>query len=128
MPRQPNFLLVSTDQHRADHLGCYGNPIVRTPAIDTLASRGLIFDNFFVACPICMPNRVAILTGRMPTTNGTRHNGIPLELDAVTFVDQLRDAGYHTGLVGKAHFQNITGRPLKQRDIFPGDPPAPQKR
>ena len=127
MPRQPNFLLVSTDQQRADHLGCYGNPIVRTPAIDRLASRGLTFDNFFVACPICMPNRVAILTGRMPTTNGTRHNGIPLELDALTFVDQLREAGYHTGLVGKAHFQNITGHPLKQRDIFPGDPPVPRQ-
>ncbi|MXW84505.1 MAG: sulfatase-like hydrolase/transferase [Boseongicola sp. SB0667_bin_21] len=76
MPRQPNFLLVSTDQQRADHLGCYGNPIVRKPAIDTLASRGPAFGNFFVASPICMPNRVAILTGRMPTTNGTRHNGI----------------------------------------------------
>jgi len=119
MSTRPNFLFITTDQQRADHLGCYGNSIVKTPAIDGLASRGLVFDNFFVACPICMPNRVAILTGRMPTTNGTRHNGIPLDLDAVTFVDQLRDAGYHTGLVGKAHFQNITGHPLQQRDIFP---------
>ena len=37
MDRQPNFLLIITDQHRADHLGCYGNPIVRTPSIDRLA-------------------------------------------------------------------------------------------
>lgn len=119
MSARPNFLFITTDQQRADHLGCYGNSIVKTPAIDSLASRGLSFDNFFVACPICMPNRVAILTGRMPTTNGTRHNGIPLDLDAVTFVSQLRDAGYHTGLVGKAHFQNIAGHPVEQKDIFP---------
>lgn len=119
MAAQPNFLFITTDQQRADHLGCYGNKIVKTPAIDSLAARGMLFENFFVACPICMPNRVAILTGRMPTTNGTRHNGIPLSLDAVTFVSQLRDAGYHTGLVGKAHLQNITGRAVDQPNIFP---------
>ena len=62
---------------------------------------GRVFDNFYVACPICMPNRIAILTGRMPSTNGSRHNGIPLPLDAVTFVDVLRAGGYHTGLVKK---------------------------
>ena len=40
MARQPNILLISTDQQRADHLGCYGNSVVRTPAIDGLAARG----------------------------------------------------------------------------------------
>lgn len=109
MADRPSFLLISTDQQRADHLGCYGNKVLRTPAIDGLAANGLTFENFFVACPICMPNRIAILTGRMPTTSGCRHNGIPLDLSAETFVDQLRRAGYHTGLVGKAHFQSITG-------------------
>ena len=54
---RPNFLLIITDQHRADHLGCYGNPIVRTPAIDAIAARGAAFDRFFVTCAICMPNR-----------------------------------------------------------------------
>ncbi len=127
MARQPNILLISTDQQRADHLGCYGNPVVRTPAIDSLAARGTVFDRFYVACPICMPNRAAILTGRMPTVNGTRHNGVPLARDAVTFVDVLRAGGYHTGLVGKCHAQNITGKPLEVTAIFPqsatGTPP-----
>lgn len=127
MARQPNILLISTDQQRADHLDCYGNPVVRTPAIDSLAARGTVFDRFYVACPICMPNRAAILTGRMPTVNGTRQNGIPLARDAVTFVDVLRAGGYHTGLVGKCHAQNITGKPLEVAAIFPqtatGTPP-----
>ena len=127
MTGQPNILLISTDQQRADHLGCYGNPVVKTPTIDSLAARGTVFDRFYVACPICMPNRVAILTGRMPTVNGTRHNGVPLARDAVTFVDVLRAGGYHTGLVGKCHAQNITGKPLDVTAIFPrpatGSPP-----
>jgi arylsulfatase A-like enzyme len=117
MSGPPNFLFITTDQQRADHLGCYGNKIVKTSAIDNLAERGLLFEQFYVACPICMPNRVAILTGRMPTINGTRHNGIPLSRDAVTFVDILRAGGYHTGLVGKSHAQNITGHPLRPHRV-----------
>lgn len=125
---QPNFLLITTDQQRADHLGCYGNTIVKSPAIDGLAARGILFEQFYASCPICMPNRIAILTGRMPTVNGTRHNGIPLSRDAVTFVDILRAGGYHTGLVGKSHAQNITGRELDEKNSnqsgYPGiEPP-----
>jgi len=108
LAKKPNFLFIITDQHRADHLGCYGNPIVQTPNIDSLASRGLTFDEFYVSCPICMPNRATILTGRTPTANGVRQNGIPLALDSVTFVDLLRAEGYSTGLIGKGHFQNIS--------------------
>lgn len=108
MAKKPNFLFIITDQHRADHLGCYGNPIVQTPHIDSIAARGLTFDEFYVSCPICMPNRATILTGRTPTANGVRQNGIPLSNDAVTFVDLLKADGYNTGLIGKAHFQNIS--------------------
>ena len=108
MAKKPNFLFIVTDQQRADHLGCYGNPIVRTPNIDSLARRGLACGEFYVSCPICMPNRATILTGRTPTANGVRQNGIPLSLDAVTFVDLLKADGYSTGLIGKAHFQNLS--------------------
>lgn len=60
--RKPNVLLIVTDQHRADHLGCYGNAVVRTPHIDGIAQRGVRFDRFFVASPICMPNRATLMT------------------------------------------------------------------
>jgi arylsulfatase A-like enzyme len=106
---RPNFLLFITDQHRADHLGCYGNRIVRTPNIDALAADGVSFDNFHVASPICMPNRATLMTGRMPSVHGVRHNGIPLSLAATTFADRLRAAGYRTSLIGKSHLQNMTG-------------------
>lgn len=109
MKKQPNYLFIMTDQHRADHLGCYGNPIVKTPNIDQLAAKGTRFDRFYVANPICMCNRASILTGRMPSQHGVRHNGIPLSTTSTTFVDLLRDAGYKTALIGKSHIQNMTG-------------------
>ena len=111
MTTRPNFLLFVTDQHRADHLGCFGNAQVRTPHIDAIAKDGTRFDRFYVANPVCMPNRASMMTGRMPSAHGVRHNGIPLSRDDVTFVELLAAAGYHTALCGKSHLQNFTGRP-----------------
>ncbi|MEM9442532.1 MAG: sulfatase-like hydrolase/transferase, partial [Pseudomonadota bacterium] len=111
MSKRPNFLFIITDQHRADHLGCYGNSFVRTPHIDSIAAKGRRFDRFYVANPICMPNRASIMTGRMCSVHGARHNGIPLSRDHTTFVELLRDAGYATGLIGKSHLQSFTGLP-----------------
>jgi len=105
---RPNFLLFITDQHRADFLGCYGHPVLRTPNIDSIAARGTAFDKFHVASPVCQPNRASLMTGRMPSVHDVRSNGIPLSMDAVTFVDLLRDAGYATALIGKSHLQNFT--------------------
>lgn len=109
--RRANFLVFVTDQQRADHLGCYGNTVVRTPHIDALASRGVVFDRFYVASPVCMPNRAALATGRMPSVAGVRMNGVPLSLSAATHVDALRGAGWRTALIGKCHLQNMTDSP-----------------
>jgi arylsulfatase A-like enzyme len=111
MAKRPNFLLIMTDQQRADHLGCYGNRVLRTPHIDTLATHGVAFDRCYVATPICMPNRATLMTGRMPSAHGVRHNGIPLSLRATTFVELLRQAGYRTAMVGKSHLQNMLDKP-----------------
>jgi arylsulfatase A-like enzyme len=108
--RRPNFLFFIADQLRADHLGCYGNRVVQTPNIDALAAAGWAADRFFVSSAICMPNRATLMTGRMPSLHGVRHNGIPLSLRATNFVEQLRQNGYRTALVGKSHLQNMTGR------------------
>jgi arylsulfatase A-like enzyme len=108
---RPNFILFITDQHRADFLGCYGHPVLRTPHIDSIAARGTAFDRFYVASPVCMPNRASLMTGRMPSVHGVRSNGIPLSMHAVTFIDLLRDTGYRTALIGKSHLQNFTAWP-----------------
>ena len=130
MTRRPNFLVIMTDQQRADHLGCYGNPVVRTPNIDSIAQRGVRFDRFFVSNPICQPNRAALATGQLTTVNGCRKNGIPLSLDSTTYADILRGAGYRTGLVGKAHFQNVSPVEAKSPPLrgAGSPPPAPFDR
>jgi arylsulfatase len=111
MPRRPNFLFVLTDQQRADHLGCAGTGALRTPSIDAIAARGVRFERHHVAMPICMPNRATLVTGRMPSCHGVRHNGIELPLDFVTVPELLADAGYATALIGKSHLQNFTAVP-----------------
>ncbi len=120
MTKRPNFLFIITDQHRADHLGCYGNGIVQTPHIDSIAAKGKRWERFYVANPICMPNRASIMTGRMCSAHGARHNGIPLSKDHTTFVELLRDAGYRTGLIGKSHLQSFSGLPAT--NTFKADP------
>jgi len=116
MSGRPNILYIMTDQHRADWLGCAGHPVVKTPNIDCLAAQGTRFTDFYVTSPVCMPNRGAIFTGRYPSVNGLRHNGLPLPTDANTFVDVLRSGGYHTALIGKSHLQPFTDRPIKRED------------
>jgi arylsulfatase A-like enzyme len=115
MSKQPNFVLFITDQHRVDYLSCYGHPVLNTPHIDSIAARGTRFENFYVATPVCMPNRATLMTGRMPSVHGARGNGLPLPLSSNTFVDALRACGYATALVGKSHLQNFTGFPPIQK-------------
>ena len=118
--RRPNIVMFITDQQRADWLGCNGHPVLRTPHIDSIAARGVSFDRFYVASPVCMPTRASVMTGRMPSVHGVRANGTPLSRSAVTFVDLLRDAGYATALIGKSHLQTFTGMPALMK------PPAPR--
>lgn len=108
---KPNFLIFITDQHRAGHLGCYGNPLVQTPNIDALARDGTRFERAYVANPVCMPNRGSIMTSRMSSVHGARSNGVPLPLESVTFADLLTEFGYRTALIGKSHLQNMEDKP-----------------
>jgi arylsulfatase A-like enzyme len=109
--RRPNVLVIMTDQHRADHLGCYGNVVVQTPHIDGLAARGTLFERCYVTSPSCMPNRASFMTVRMPSLHGVRQNGIPLPQRNRTFVEIMRMAGYRTALIGKSHLQNMQDLP-----------------
>src|SRR3984893_14308993 len=106
--RRAKFLFFITEQHRGHYLGCSGHPVLRTPPIDSIAARGTRFDRFYVATPVCLPNRATLMTGRMPSLHGVRSNGMPLPLQSNTFVDALRAGGYATALVGKSHLQNFS--------------------
>ena len=111
MSKPVNFLFFITDQQRADYLGCAGHPVLRTPHIDSIAAAGTRFDRFYVASPVCMPNRASLLTGRYPSAHGLRYNGNYLSWRANTFVDVLRAGGYRTAHIGKSHIQPMTNAP-----------------
>jgi len=106
MTEPSNVLFIITDQQRADHCGFAGNPTVKTPHLDQIASQGTVFNNAWVSNPVCMPNRSTILTGRMPSAHGVIFNDRSLDWGANTFVRRFRKSGYRTGLIGKSHLQH----------------------
>jgi arylsulfatase A-like enzyme/Flp pilus assembly protein TadD len=98
-----NVLLVTLDTTRADHLGCYGFPLARTPAIDRLAAEGVRCADAVSAAPITLPSHSTILTGLYPPAHGVRDNGTyALGDDAVTLAERLKRAGYRTQAIVSA--------------------------
>lgn len=106
---RPNILLICTDQQRYDALGCYGNEHISTPAIDGLASEGVLFERCYVQSPVCAPSRASLLTGRYPHTHGLWANGVAPPPHETLFPRVLADAGYDCGLVGKMHLDACFG-------------------
>ncbi len=109
MSEKMNVLFIITDAQRADHMGCAGNPIVKTPNLDRLASEGIRFTNHFCTNPICMPNRATLATGVYPNVHGVRSNGINLRQDIPTVFQTLRKRGWYTAAIGKIHHQYWLG-------------------
>ena len=99
-----NLLMITNDQHRADCLGCYGNPVIRTPNTDRLAGEGVRFSNYFVHAPQCVPSRVSLHTGRYPHVHRVPTNSYLLPDDEETLAKTLNTAGYRTACVGEMPF------------------------
>ena len=99
---KPNFLILMSDNHSWNHLGCYGDPVVRTPNIDRLAKQGIRFNQAFCAAPSCTPARAAMLTGQdiWRLEEGANLWGI-LPAKFPVYTDLLEDAGYLVGFQGK---------------------------
>ncbi len=115
----PNILLVMSDQHRADWLGCAGAHWIRTPNIDRLAREGVRFANASCDSPVCAPSRSALASGLPCSEVGVLSNRDLYPLDVPTYYQALRAAGYRVGCIGKTdlhkrdHWEGIHGdRPL----------------
>src|SRR6266542_2308728 len=100
---RPNLLIVMTDQQKATAIGLYGNLDVRTPALESLAGRGLLYRYAFTPHPLCVPARVSLWTGRYPHQHGSRTNEILMPEGEHHAARVLRDAGYSLALIGKNH-------------------------
>lgn len=107
MTMKPNILLIMTDQHRQDCLGCYGNPVIETPNLDWLASRGMVFRRAYTPSPSCIPARACLMTGMDPWHTGILGMGRGqgrMGIYPVTLAGVLANCGYHTQGIGKMHF------------------------
>jgi choline-sulfatase len=98
----PNILVVMADQHRADVLGCAGDA-AQTPTLDRLAAAGTRFSSVSCQGPLCMPARASFATERYVRDHGVYTNWAEIAPETPTYMRALRDAGYHTVLLGKTH-------------------------
>jgi arylsulfatase A-like enzyme len=103
-----NILLILTDQHRYDALGCYGAPTCRTPNIDSLAARGVRFDTAYTPCTPCSPARASLFTGLYPHKHRVTGNNSVLDPALPNLASELRGAGYNLGYAGKWHVDEAT--------------------
>lgn len=126
--KKPNIVFILSDDQGAWALGCAGNPEIKTPNLDRLASDGIRFENFFCVSPVCSPARASIVTGKIPSGHGVhdwiRGGNIDIErfpelkdkpvfaseskpiryLDGhTTYTDVLAQNGYVCALSGKWH-------------------------
>ena len=110
MPKQPNIVVLMSDQQRLDTVSCYGlNEVCRTPHIDALAARGIRFDSAFTPTAICSPARASFYTGLYPHKHGVTANGLCLREGVHGLNHYLDEAGYRCGYAGKWHVDEQTG-------------------
>ncbi|MCK4990791.1 MAG: sulfatase-like hydrolase/transferase, partial [Bacteroidales bacterium] len=100
---KPNVIFLLIDDQRNTSLGCAGHPIIKTPVIDDLAGNGVRFSNAFVTTSICAASRASIFTGMHERTHQFTFNTKPLSQRYLqtSYPVLLREAGYHTGFIGK---------------------------
>ena len=120
--RQPNILLIITDQQHAKMMSCAGNTHLKTPAMDSLAQQGVRFVNAYVTNPVCVPSRISMATGTMAGRLGVLNNGdqaeVPPEVDKNSIGKILKRAGYDTFYGGKTHMCRELNPPGAGYDLY----------
>ena len=115
--QKPNIILIITDDQGYGDIGYNGNPHIKTPNLDLLASNSIRFNNFYVS-PVCAPTRSSLLTGRYSLRTGvtdTYNGGAMMSNDEITLAEILKENNYQTGIFGKWHLgDNYPFRPTDQ--------------
>lgn len=119
--RKPNIIFILADDLGYGDLGSYGQRMIKTPHLDTLAAQGMRFTNYYAGCSVCAPSRETLLTGKHTGHTYIRGNFLtdakedpPLPDTAMTVAEWLKRAGYHTALIGKWGLGGETHGPEKQ--------------
>ncbi len=106
---RPNVLFIASDDMRPQ-LGCYGDPTVKSPNLDALAKRGMVFQRSYVQQALCSPSRIAMLSGRYPAATQIFEIGRTLRTtmpDITTMPQHFKNNGYHTRSLGKIYHVGI---------------------
>jgi choline-sulfatase len=114
-----NLLFILSDEHRRDVAGCYGDPIALTPNVDAIAARGARFRNAYTPCPICVPARAALATGRWVHQTKSWDNAAPYHGEPPSWHHRLRDNGHRVVSIGKLHFRATTDDNGFSEEILP---------
>lgn len=101
--QRPNVILIMADQLKATAGHLYGNTFCHTPSMARLANEGVLFQHAFTPHPLCVPARISLWTGQYSHTHGGRRNETLLPAGAQHAFKLWKEAGYHTGLIGKNH-------------------------
>lgn len=121
--RQPNILLITTDQQRADTVGPGAPPFLMAPHFDLLAREGVTFSRAYAESPLCVPSRVSIMTGSSVFTHGMLGNGETSGVidRSTSLPSRLRALGYQTAAIGKMHFGPQRARHGFDEMVLPED-------
>jgi len=103
-PSRPNILVIMSDEHNASVLGCYGNKVIRTPNLDRLALRGIVFEDCYCNSPLCVPSRLSFTAGKYISRVGAWNNNCRLPADSPSLPRLLNAVGYESFLCGKMHY------------------------
>ncbi len=104
MNKPPNILFLMTDQQAASALSAYGGSTARTPHIQGLADRGVVFENAYTNFPVCAPSRASMMSGQLASKIECYDNAAEFRASVPTLAHYLRFLGYQTTLCGKMHF------------------------
>lgn len=114
-----NFLVIISDEHRKDAMGCMGHPIVQTPHLDSLAARGSLFNNAYTPSPMCVPTRAAIACGDHVHRIAHWDSATPYNGKTRSWMRHLRDQAVHTASIGKLHFRSSSDDNGFSEEILP---------
>jgi choline-sulfatase len=117
--RPTNLLIIMSDEHNKKILGCYGNPVVKTPNLDGLAARGALFTAAYCTSPVCIPARASFAVGKYIHQIGYWDNADPYDGQMPSWHHKLRARGHRVDSIGKLHFRSTADDNGFSNEIIP---------